>query len=224
MRYTNRIFVLLLASIGTVALSAQTSREREAYCDPQSARKVEIDNADATILSFSIGEASLKDVQAKLGTAKITRVTQEEESDISVCYISPTDGTVLVFYSGSMGGWKDITWFALWSKTAAFPNASQCTPSARVSHDLSTASGLRLGLTQEQLERIAGKPTAQKSSSMKYDYVCRQKMTEQEIKRFKTANNWDVTNDPYFDRMSWIEVHFRTGKASRIQVGRTESY
>jgi hypothetical protein len=175
-------------------------------------------------LGLLIGGASLKDVQAKLGSAKITRVSREEESDLSVCYVSPRDGTVLVFYSGAMGGWKDITWFALWSSTAAFPHSSQCSTSAKVSHDLTTSSGLRLGLTHSQLEGIAGKPTRVRRSSVNYDYICRQKMTDEEIKGFKTANNWDVTKDPYFDRMSWIEVYFTNGKASRIEVGRTESY
>jgi hypothetical protein len=59
---------------------------------------------------------------------------------------------------------------------------------------------------------------------MEYDYICRQKMTDNDIKRFKTANDWDVTRYPYFDRISWIDVHFNKGIASRIEIGRIESY
>jgi hypothetical protein len=47
-------------------------------------------------------------------------VSREEESDVSVCYISPTEGTVLVLYSGATGGWTDITRFALWSREHRF--------------------------------------------------------------------------------------------------------
>ena len=58
---------------------------------------------------------------------------------------------------------------------------------------------------------------------MKYDYVCRQKITEDEIMGFKTANNWDVTSDPYFNRMFRINVHFKNAIASRLEIGRIES-
>ena len=185
---------------------------------------MEITDKDATILGLRIGRASLKDVQARLGTASIGRVSREEESDVSVCYVSPTDGTVLVFYSGAMGGWENVTWFALWSREAAFPHAAQCAHSKLVSRDLAAQSGLRLGLTKQELETIAGKPTKIGHTSAKYEYLCRRTMTEEEIKGFKTVNHWDVTSDPYFDRMSWIEVRYANSTASRIEIGQIESY
>ncbi len=49
-------------------------------------------------------------------------------------------------------------------------------------------------------------------------------MTPGEIKGFKDTNNWDVRRDPYFDRMSWIELHYVKSASSRIEVGRIESY
>jgi hypothetical protein len=208
---------------GVITCSAQTSHENEQICDQQRAKKVDIADADATILGFAIG-ASLKDVQAKLGSAKVERVSGDEESDVAICYVSPTDGTVLVFYSGAMGGWKNVTWFALWSRNAAFPHASRCTPSAEVSQKLSTQSGLRLGLTEAQVKGIAGTATSPARSSVKYDYVCRRKMTDEEIRRFQTVNDWDLTSDPYFDRMSWVGVHFANAMVSRIEIGRIESY
>jgi hypothetical protein len=218
----NRIMAAFLI-LGMMTCAAQTRRDEEPLCDQQGAR-VEITDDDGAILGFAIGHASLKDVQAKLGSARIERVSREEESDVAICYVSPADGTVLVFYSGAMGGWKDITWFALWSGKAAFADASRCTPSAQVSQNLTTASGLRLGLTQGQLNRIAGTPTKVSGSSAKYDYLCRRKMSQEEITRFKTANNWDVTTDPYFDRTSWIDVYFKDAAASRIEIGEIESY
>lgn len=217
------LFLFLLLLTGITA-SPQTRREDEQYCSENSAKRVGIAKTDATILGLTIGRSSLQDVQARLGHSRITRVSKDEESDVSVCYVSPTDGTVVAFYSGAMGAWKDITWFALWSSEAAFPHSSRCTPSKEVSRNVSTASGLRLGLTEQKLERIVGKPTKHGRTSMKYEYLCRSKMTDDQIKGFKTANNWDVTSDPYFDRMSWIEVHYMKSAASRIEVGEIESY
>jgi hypothetical protein len=184
MRCFNRAIVVVLL-VANVVSPAQTRREDEPNCDEKSAKKMEITGSDATILDLVIGRASLKDVQAKLGNANVTRVSRDEESDISVCYVSPIDGTVLVFYSGAMGGWKDITWFALWSREATFPHASLCTPSTLVSQGLRTPSGVRLGLTKADLERILGKPTERGTKSVKYSYPCRKKMTDEEITPFQ---------------------------------------
>lgn len=210
--------------LGLITCAAQTHHEEEPLCDQQQVKRVEIADADATILGFAIGHACLNDVAASLGSARLERVSREEESDVAICYVSPADGTVLVFYSGAMGGWNEITWFALWSGKIAFANASRCTPSTRVSQNLSTVSGLRLGLMQGQLNRIAGTPTKASVSLAKYDYLCRQKMSQEEITGFKTANNWDVTTDPYLDRTSWIDVYLKDTKASRIEIGKIESY
>lgn len=216
--------LLFLLVLGTVMCSAQKQRDNEPYCNEHAAKRVDISDADATIRGFAIGHASLKDVQTKLGNAKIVRVSRDEESDVLVCYISPADGTVLAFYSGAMGGWEDVTYFAVWSREAAFPNALKCTSSASVSRSLSTDSGLRLGLTDAEVKAIAGKPTRLGPTSVKYDYSCRRKMTKEEMTEFKISNNWEVRSDPYFDRMSWIEVRFRNSTASRIEIGRIESY
>jgi hypothetical protein len=180
---------------GIIMCAAQTHREEEASCGQQGPKRVETRDADATILGFVIGHASLN-IQTKLGDAKIERVSRAEESDIAMCYASPTDATVLVVYSGAIGGWKDLTWLALWSREAAYPRRSHCASSTLVSRSLATGSGLRLGLTNKEVQEIAGRPTTVGSQSAKYEYLCRAKMTEAEIKNFKDANNSDVTSDP----------------------------
>jgi hypothetical protein len=221
-RLTVSIMFLLLALTGFSP--AQTRREDEPFCDDKFAKRVEITDEDAAILGFKIGHATIKDVQARLGSANVVRVSREEESDVSICYLSPVDGTVLVFYTGVMGGGKDITWFAVWSREAAYPHVSRCTPSKLVTRSLRTQSGLRLGLTKSEFERIVGKPTQDGPKAAEYNYLCRRKMTEDEIKSFKTGNNWDVSEDPYFDRMSWIEAWYRDSTTSRIEIGEIESY
>lgn len=224
MRHVNKTAISLLLLITAMTAPGQTNPEDEPFCDARSGTRVEITDADATILGLTIGRASLKDVQAKLGTASVRRVSHDEESDVSVCYVSPLDGTVLVFYSGAMGGWKDITWFALWSREATFPHASQCATSKAVSRSLHTQSGIGLGLTNADLEQIVGKPTEHATRSLKYNFLCRRKMTADEINRFKVANDWDVQNNPYFDRTSWIEVRHTGSTATRIEVGSLDSY
>jgi hypothetical protein len=88
MRCFNRAILAVLL-VANVVCPAQTRREDEPNCDEKSVTKVEITGSDATILGLAIGRASLKNVQAKLGNANVTRVSQEEESDVSICYVSP---------------------------------------------------------------------------------------------------------------------------------------
>jgi hypothetical protein len=220
----SRVAIVVLLLLVVTIVSAQTRRQAEPICSENGPKRVQLKDTDLSILGVAIGKSSLTDVQSKLGKAGLIRVSKEEESDVSICYVSPTDGTVLAFYSGAMGGWKDLTWFALWSREAAFPQAAECTTSKLVSRSLSTASGLKLDISRTEMETLAGKPTKSGIAAMKYDYLCRRKITDEEIKRFKANNNWDVTNDPYFDRMSWIEAHFKESKVVRIDIGEIESY
>jgi hypothetical protein len=223
MRCPNKA-ISFLVLVATGLCSAQMRQEVEPYCNQHSTTRTEITDADSTILGVSINHASLKDVQAKLGSANVIRISDAEESDIAVCYVSPDDGTVLAFYSGALGGWEDITYFVLLSPRAGFAHGSQCTPSNQVSRNLSTESGLRLGVTEEQAKVVAGNPTSSGRTFLKYDYICRQKMTEEEVRKLKTENNWDATSDPYFDRVSRIRIRFTNSTASRVEVGKEESY
>lgn len=215
--------VFLLLGV-CITLSGQTPPLDEPYCDAKTAKKLQIADADAKILGFQIGRTSLKDVEAKLGPATPRALTREEESDEFICYVSPADGTVLAFYSGAMGGWTDVTHFAFWSRGSAPPTYSRCTSSALVTRDLSTESGLRLGLSREDVARLAGNPTRSGRDSEKREYLCKLKMTADEIKRFKAANDPDVSEYPYFDRTSWIDVAYSNSKTSHIEVGDFESY
>jgi hypothetical protein len=130
----------------------------------------------------------------------------------------------VVFYTGPMGGWHEITWFAIWSGRAAFPKRGECSPSKVVSRALSTDSGLRLELSRAEFERIAGVPTQRRATIDDYSYLCRRRMTLEDVRGFKAANGWDVTSDRYFDRTSWIKVWFQDSSASRIEIGEIESY
>jgi len=215
-------------TLGLLALaivsSAQNNGQREPLCSEDSKSRVEVADANMSILGLAIGHASLKDVQARLGNARTVPVSKEEESDVALCYVSPTDGTVLIFYSGSMAGWVDVTGFALWAREAQYPRASDCLSSKLVSRSLATTGGVRLGLTKEELQRLLGQPTGFGKASIKYQYVCRRKMTDDEIKRFKTVNNWDVASDPYFDVSSTVDVRLIDSQVSRLQISKIESY
>jgi hypothetical protein len=213
---------LLMMVVWLSASPAQIPSESEPECNKQGVGKLQLTREDTTILGLTIGSASLKDVEAELGPANV--LPRIESSPDTICYVSPTDGTVLIFGAGAMGGFVDVTDFAIWSHEAKFPNASACLPSKLVSRSLSTPSGIKLGLSVEQLSAIVGTVPTTKHAEVHYELSCREKMTAEDIKRFKTAKNWDVPENPFFDVSSFVKAQFTSSKASRIYVAKLESY
>lgn len=208
----------LLAAVVAVSVlvvapnrSSQTTAKDNPECSEKGSYKVQLTADDTTILGLAIG-ASMKDVQAKLGQATAS------------CFVSPTDGTVLSFSTGPFGGFENITGFELWSREAKFPNVAQCTRSSSVSRDLSTKSGIRLGLRAEQLAKLVRAPSSGQTELSQYEMWCREKMTDDDISAFKKVNNWDVSADPYFDVGSFVQAHFIGARVSRIKIAQTKSY
>jgi len=214
--------LLLFMAVCLSDLPAQTPTEDAPECNKQGIGKLQLTQEDTTILGLTIGSASLKDVQAKLGQTKY--LPRNESSPNTVCYVSSMDGTVLSFGAGAMGGFVDVTEFALWSRETRFPNVEACLPSKLVSRNLSTPSGIKLGLSLQQLSAIVGAVPTTKHAEAHYELSCREKMTPEQIKGFKTANNGDVSGNPSFDVSSFVEAEFSSSKASRIYVAKIASY
>lgn len=206
------IFLLAFA-----AMLAQISSENEPECTEQGLGKLQLTKEDTTILGLAIGAASLKDVEAKLGEANILPRHGSASSSNTICYVS-SDGTVLSFGAGPMGGFMDITEFAIWSRKAKFPNRSACRTSTVISRNVSTISGIKLGLTAEQLSKLIGTKVTTEPELTRYELLCRQKMTADEIKRF------NVSERPYFDVSSFVEIQFSGSDASRIDLAKFLSY
>jgi hypothetical protein len=151
--------------------SAQVPSADEPECNKQGIGKLQLSKEDVTILDLTIGSASLKDVKAKLGE---TGSLPTHGRSTTICYVSPTDGTVLTFGTSAMGGFVDVTEFEIWSREAKFPSVSACRPQKLVSRSLSTASGIRLGQTAKQLSAIVGTLPKSRNAVMHYQLFCRQ--------------------------------------------------
>jgi hypothetical protein len=167
-------FLVAAVAVSVLAVSAniwpsQTTAQETPECRQNGPAKVRLTEDDTTILGLTVG-GSMKDVQAKLGQAK-------PFGRNSICFVSPSDGTVLTFSTGWPGGFENVTGFELWSHEAKFPNVAKCTRSTLVSRDLSTKSGIRLGLTAEQLARLvgvklAGAPSIDQTQLSQYEMSC----------------------------------------------------
>src|SRR5512140_3415404 len=84
MKYLTGMF-LIIVFWSAVICTAQTRRENEPYCGADNDdKRVEIASARLVVMGLRVGHSTFKDVRAKLGPAKQTRVSREEESDIAM--------------------------------------------------------------------------------------------------------------------------------------------
>ncbi len=224
MTYVAKALLLTLFIMTSSTPPSQTLTEQGPECSEERVGKVQLTKEDITILGLTIGSASLKDVEARFGTTASLPTHGSVSASNTICFVSPTDGTVLTFGASGLGGFVDVTEFAIWSREAHFPNVSKCRPSKLISRSVSTLSGIRLGLSVNQLTSIVGTQPTTNHAVTSYDMACRQKMTADQIKGFKTANNWDVTKSPYFDVSSSVDARFSGSGAFRIHIAKTESY
>lgn len=218
-RLVRTLFVITLfaCSVGAQALSD------EPECSALGQGKLQLAAEDTTILGISIG-TPLSVVEAKLGPAKPLPTHGSASASNTICYSSSDDGTILTFGAGPMGGFTNVTEFALWSREGKFPNAQRCTPSKLISSVLATTSGIRLGLSETDLTSAIGKKPMSQQTAASYEFLCSVKMTTSEMNRMKATFGQSVSEDPYFDDYSYVKVRFAAGRASRIEVYKGDSY
>jgi hypothetical protein len=219
-----KALVLALFIVASSASWVQKPSDDDPPCGEPGIGKLQLTKEDTTILGLTIGSASLENVKARLGKTGSLPIGGSASASTTICYVSPTDGTVLTFGSSDLGGHVDVTEFALWSREAKFPNVSACKPSKLVSRSISTSSGIKLGLSAQQLTDIVGTKPKTRPVSVHYELICRRKMTPDEIKGFKTGVNWDITANPYIDVSSFVDARFSSSGTSHIAITKVESY
>lgn len=120
-----------------------------------------IDPRHFEVVGLTLLKDEIKDVERKLGQA---RVSHPPGSDFPErCYASAgKDGTVLVLpdWTGTLVG------FRIYRVSPAAKE--KCTLTSAVSPQISTAGGLRLGLTEAAVLRLLGTPTNATRDSFNY--------------------------------------------------------
>jgi hypothetical protein len=222
MSFTLKALLLALLIVNVAASPIPARSDDEPECTKQGLGKLQLAKEDLTILGLTIGSTSMTDVQAKLGQAQVLPVHGDVSASHTICYMSPTDGTVLTLgTNGPGGGYVDLSEFAIWSREAKFSNVSACSQSKLVSRDLSTPSGIKLGLSLKQLNNIVGKRATTQRAVAHYELLCLQKMTPDEMKHFPASG---VAERPYFDVFSSVDAYFAGAGASRISITKSITY
>ena len=116
----------------------------------RAARADELTAADMTLAGMRLGQNTLQEVLSHFGLAPLRNALVDE-----LCYRSesPLLATWVVFGSGDEGDYEKLTQFRVLSSP---PSDITCPPSARLTPELATESGIRIGMSAESLKPKLG--------------------------------------------------------------------
>jgi hypothetical protein len=167
-----------------------------------------------TLLGFTLAKNEIGDVERRLGSARASAAQQHDMTQR--CYESNgTDHTVVVFrdWVGTLSGFSIYT-------AASNP---RCTKTSLVRSDISTASGLKLGLSPEQVIQILGKPTRRAGSQFVYEDRSEKPLTAEEVADYRRTHPGETGSDLHIWNFTEIKLRFRNSRLSSIDVTHTET-
>jgi|SRR5665213_1737129 len=141
----------------------------------------QIDSRNFKILGLSLDTVDFDTVIAKLGKASIIDRGDASTGRSQICYVSNVGSEqVHLVFELSEG---QVSTFYLFSGGADWNGRNRCVKSTKVTADLSTDAGLRLGLSRSQVEAILGKPDSVKGDRIAYLREFQRRATNEEFER-----------------------------------------
>lgn len=188
-------------------------------------QKLETDPSNFQIAGIVVGEDELPAIASKLGNAKKVSRGDGETGRHQICYVSAdaARSVHLIFESGEV---QDAAY--LFEGGPNWTGEDLCVKSDVVTADLHTDSGLRLGLTPAEVEKILGKPTANIGDKLIYFRWVKRKNSLEDLWRLRRENPDHSDADfhkyfDYYDLMIYIEVRFSRAKVSYLGLSMSET-
>jgi len=220
-----RVMVLVIAVVNLLSLSATGATIDRWLCGDSQTPSVQLQHdfkgqpesapATFTIAGLTLNKSTFKDAEARFGPS--TPASRSTDIDgFNECYKSarwPHDPTVLILMSGWEGESEELSAFMLKSDSSS--QASKCVTSSLVRSDLATGNRLRLGLSQDDLQRILGHGRPGAEGFRRWFYSGEVPVPAADAK---------VAGTPFYYKDSGVTARFRDSKADCISVFQVESY
>jgi hypothetical protein len=220
---------------GQQKLQIAPAKKSDSYAVEENGRRIRVQQGELARGNFQIagvdlerdGEGVLKQAARVLGPAKTRATGDAALSDERACYqsLDSNDQTRLYFHEGEVA-----FWFVLSSEAPTSERGDVCRPSRKITRDIATASGLRLGQTEEQVIAILGLPTRRSHNTktghefMAYEYETKKSAGPDELARARREHpdmNEDqlMVNDyGYYDLGESIRARFTNRLLTELTV------
>jgi hypothetical protein len=174
------------------------------------ARGSSISPKNFEILGIELPDSTVSDVERILGPAPSKQADNVEEA--SACYTSPgSDRTVLEFRYW----FESVVGFRLFTGTLQYRN--HCAKSKLISADLTTSSGIKVGLSKDEVIKLLGPPSKRQQNSFTYEVSYDRPPTHEEIKRSKDAYRPVPASISVYGK---IDLGFQHGKVVWVDIAR----
>ncbi len=199
---------LLVTSLVTLACCASNSLAGE------------IPSQTFSINNATVGVTTLTDVQRIYGKTEAIRVSQEDGADVRVCYVnsSPKGDSFLVFESGVMGSFKEITGFRI----STLRPKGNCASTKVELNSLKTGNGIKLGLGLEDFKKAVPVEFEHRDSEFIYEAVTKRAATKEELNKLRAR--WPNEKQDYFDVTMTLRAKFKDNRLIDLYVHKIESY
>ncbi len=177
------------------------------------------------LLGIEVGDKMFAEAEAKLG--KATHVVRGDAGTAreQVCYVSAGDGEklYLVFEQGEVE-----SGFYLFNRGPDWSGSDQCAPSKLITKSISSSSGLRLGLTPEQVVAILGRPSKHRSGEWVYSLHAAKKTSAEDLKKAR-QNNPGMSekeiqeNYSSYDLNVAVRLKFENSKLTYMSISKSET-
>lgn len=185
----------------------------------------EIADANFLVLGVDFRENAVARLKKRLGKTPIVARGDASTSREQACYRSPQEQspTFLIAEEGEVN-----YAFYLFNDSTPWNGRDLCTPSREISREVQTASGLHLGLTQEQVIKILGKPSRRTANELSYLLEVTKRTAPDALARCRSQHSEPNSNEiseacVTYDLTVFIRAKFAHAKLVYLVVSTTET-
>jgi len=169
------------------------------------------------LLSFTLEESTLADVESRLGSSSPGACSQEADASKMICYVSGgANKTSVTFESGPSGGWSVLDGFKVASSKIGSPCKLQCSRTDAIGSEIQTGGGLRLGLTKAKLLSLLGRPSKISGNRYTFEWSSKRRMSKADIAKFKQP-----PEEPFWSVDDTVEVVMAQSGVIEFEVHHT---
>jgi hypothetical protein len=175
------------------------------------------DGANFVVIGVDLRHAEpIRDAEEKVAkTSEIMTRGDAASGRTQICFKSSSEkGRFKLIFEEGAGGLPSVAY--LIDGGPDWPESYKCVVSQKVSDKLATASGLHLGMTAAEVEKILGKPCIESSDGIEYAFDYCYLLPADERQSLK--NKGDLDADEPFDWFGTMQIKFRGSKAYYIAI------
>ena len=161
-----------------------------------------------TLLGLVIGRHTLSDVVKRLGAAPIVKADRVDGRPNTVCFLSSTDDTLVVFEAGPLGGFETLTAATVAPRSAYALDAAKCGASRSIDRSSTRMGGLHLGASIAEVSRTLRAPGRAVSNGIVEISFERTTMAKRGTDSVEMDTTSGVVARASDDRVVWFSVYY----------------